>query len=157
MAVWQRRWVASTNRTQSGHLRASWITVAWIGSQFTFSLCRDALHRASYVASFTDVRTKARACSFFFFFFFVESGRSKAVVRCCATKWKRIVYPEKLIRVLSVMNRRPDRRRSNRCAWNVIFQRGKVVERKVIETKSFVWFHFSSRAVRLPNKYFISP
>lgn len=68
MAVWQRRWVASTNRTQSGHLRASWITVAWIGSQFTFSLCRDALLRASYVASFTDVRTKARACSFFFFF-----------------------------------------------------------------------------------------
>lgn len=156
MAVWQRRWVASTNRTQSGHLRASWITVAWIGSQFTFSLCRDALHRTSRVASYTlRVRTEAFECFFLFFFFlsFIESGRSKAVVRCCATKWKRnIVYPEKLARVLSVMmNRRPDRRLA-RCAWNVIFQRGKVVERKVIETKSFVWFHFSSRVDRLPTE-----
>lgn len=69
MAVWQRRWVASTNRTQSGHLRASWITVAWIGSQFTFSLCRDALHRTSRVASYTlRVRTEAFECFFLFFF-----------------------------------------------------------------------------------------
>lgn len=84
--------MASTNRTQSGHLRASWITVAWIGSQFTFSLCRDALHRTSYVASCTlRLRTKARV-----FFFFVESGRSEGRGSMLCDKVEAYCLPRKI-------------------------------------------------------------
>lgn len=153
MAVWQRRWVASTNRTQSGHLRASWITVAWIGSQFTFSLCRDALHRTSRVALYTlRVRTEAFECFFLFFSFFpslkVDDRRpwfdvvrqSGSGISFIPKNW--LVFCQWWWIGVPI----------DGCAWNVIFQRGKVVERKVIETKSFVWFHFSSRVDRLPTE-----